>query len=239
MLIMSAGQTDGGDVFVGDVYTVGGELTRGAAGVRGVAVRVERRLGTSGAWEPLGSYTTDGQGEFSLSDSSPERGMVYYRGTAGALSQMTAMPVFEVLSMPAETGPTLTMAYKPTTCNATLGGDDAAVTLGLRETEGCGTKAGDYVDLRWNPPGVCSPVRLDSFSLTGESSPTAEEVRVQVYLDDNPIFPDQWRRVQRETSTGGFSTGSNEFDEIGIRMTVSEGSGDFVGEIANAEAQCV
>jgi hypothetical protein len=238
-LILSAGQTDGGDVYVGDVYTVGGQLTRGATAMSGVVLRVERRLGTSGTWESMGPYTTDSQGEFSLDDSSPRRGMVYYRATGGGRSAMTAMPVFEVLSMPAVAGPTLKMTYKPTTCDATIGGNDDAVTLGLREKAGCGTKAGDYVDVRWNPPGVCAPVRLDSFSLTGESSPTAEEVRVQVYLDDNPIFPDQWRRVQRGTSTGVFTTGSNEFDEIGIRMTVSEGSGDFVGEIANAEAQCL
>ncbi len=237
--IMSAGRTDGGDIFVGDVYTVGGELTKGAAGVGGVSFAVERRLGISGPWQSLGSYTTDDSGAFSLSDSSAERGMVYYRATGGGRSGMTAMPVFDMVSMPAVTGPTLKMSFKPTTCNATLGGDDSAVTIGLREKTGCATKAGDYVDLRWNPPGICAPVRLDDFSLTGESSPSAEEVRVQVYLDGNPIYPEQWRRVQRGSSTGSFSTGSNEFDELGIRMTVSEGSGDFVGEIANAEAQCL
>jgi hypothetical protein len=239
MLIMSAGRTEGGDVFVGDLYTVGGELTKGDAGVPGVTFLVERRLGTTGPWESLGPLTTDGAGAFSLTDSSAQRGMVYYRATGGGRSAMTAMPVFDMISMPAVTGPTLKMSYKPTTCSAILGGDDTAVTMALHETDGCATRAGDYVDLRWDPPGVCAPVRLDRFSLTGGSSPTAEEVRVQIYLDGQEIFPDQWRRVQRETSTGSFTTGSNEFDEMGIRMTVSEGSGDFVGEIANAEAQCL
>jgi hypothetical protein len=237
--IMSAGRTDGGDIFVGEVYSVGGELTKGGAGVAGVSFAVARRLGISGPWQSLGSYTTDGTGAFSLTDSSSDRGMVYYRATGGGRTGMTAMPVFDVISMPAVTGPTLKMSYKPTTCNATLAGDDSALTIGLREKAGCTTKAGDYVDLRWNPPGICAPVRLDDFSLTGESSPGAEEVRVQIYLDGNPIYPEQWRRVQRGSSTGSFSTGSNEFDELGIRMTVSEGSGDFVGQIANAEAQCL
>jgi hypothetical protein len=239
-LLMSAGRVGGGDgdILVGQEYTVGGTLTKGGRPVADTLVTVERQDPDSGAWTAAGQFRTDGAGEFGFPDSSDQRGLVLYRGTAGAVTGQTVVPVLEVVSMPASVGPGLSMDSRG--CTASVAGNSDVVTMALRGTPGspgCVINAGDWVALTWTLPGTCTPLVIGNLRLSNESSPTANAVRMRASIDADVELTDE--TVDRGSGTGLMSIGGDPISTLTLRMQVTDGSGDFVGEVVDAHSTCL
>ncbi|MGH3414147.1 MAG: hypothetical protein ACRDPH_13815 [Marmoricola sp.] len=74
--------------------------------------------------------------------------------------------------------------------------------------------------------------------LTDASSPTANGARIGLLLDGQAAGPDS-TVVRGGPGIGLHELSASEATTFGVRMTVSDGSGGFVGEIDGASAHCL
>ena len=241
VLLMGAGTTGQDDIFVGDTYDVSGLLTRGNTPLAGRTVTVRRMLPGETTFSTVGSFVTDRSGSFTFPDSSPTRGLVEYQGTVGTITGFVDVPVFEVVSMPAAAGPRLTVTDNVTgSCKASVSGDADIVRLrltGQSRAPACTIQGGDFINVEWDLPGTCTPVRVDNMRLANGPGANSR-VRMRLWVEDapDPLVDDELAEGQ---GTGGLTVSGDPVSTINVRMNVIGSSGNYVGALDNVHATCL
>lgn len=241
VLLMDAGTTGPDDIFVGDTYDVSGHLTRGNTPLVGRSVTVRRMLPGETDFSTVGTFVTDRSGSFTFKDSSPTRGLVEYQGSVGSVTGFVDVPVFEVVSMPAARGPRLTVTDNVTgSCRAGVAGNGDIVRLrltGQSTAPACTIQGGDFINVQWDLPGTCTPVRVDNMRLAnGPGANSMVQIRLWVEDAPDPLVDDDLAEGQ---GTGGLTISGDPVSTINVRMNVIGSSGNYVGALDNVHATCL